>query len=47
MKGRFSIKKAEWSDTREQQYRKDCLDIVFQFGDNLEKIDDSVSNKKR
>ena len=42
MKRRFSIGKAEWSDTREQQYRRDCLDILFQFGDNIEKIDDKA-----
>ncbi|WP_143811856.1 hypothetical protein [Paenibacillus sp. SSG-1] len=42
MKKRFSTEKAEWSDTREKQYRKDCLDIVFQFGDILKKIDDKV-----
>jgi len=42
LKRRFSIGKAEWSDTREQQYRRDCLDILFQFGDNIEKIDDKA-----
>ncbi|NUU78981.1 hypothetical protein [Paenibacillus xylanilyticus] len=42
MRERFSIEKAEWSDTREKQYRKDCLDIVFQFGDNIKKIDDKT-----
>ncbi|MDQ0875989.1 hypothetical protein QFZ77_004648 [Paenibacillus sp. V4I3] len=33
MKKRFSVGKAEWSDTKEEQYRKDSLVIAFGFGD--------------
>lgn len=42
MKKKYSTEKAEWSDTREKQYRQDCLDIVFQFGDTLKTIDDKM-----
>lgn len=42
MKKRSSVDKANWSDTREEQYKKDCLDIVFKFGDILETINRTV-----
>jgi hypothetical protein len=32
---RISTEKAEWSDEREKQYKQDCLNIVFNFGDTL------------
>lgn len=35
MRKRHSIEKAEWSETRENQYHKDCKNIVFSFGDRL------------
>jgi hypothetical protein len=42
LKKRFSVGKAEWSDTREEQYRIDSLDIAFGFGDTLETRDGTV-----
>lgn len=42
LKKKFSTEKAEWSDLREKQYRQDCLDIVFQFGEALTTRDDKV-----
>ncbi|MDQ0876054.1 hypothetical protein QFZ77_004713 [Paenibacillus sp. V4I3] len=42
MKKRFSVGKAEWSDTREEQYRKDSLEIAFGFGDTLKTSDGTV-----
>ncbi|NQX70448.1 hypothetical protein HQN90_30340 [Paenibacillus alba] len=42
MKKKFSVGKAEWSDTREEQYRKDSLDIAFGFGDTMNTRDGKV-----
>lgn len=42
LKRRYSIEKAEWSDERENQYKQDCLDIVFSFGDKLRTQNDTV-----
>ncbi|KGE16357.1 hypothetical protein [Paenibacillus wynnii] len=42
MKNRFSSEKADWSDTREKQYKQYCLDIAFQFGDKLDAIECTV-----
>lgn len=42
MKKRFSVERAEWSSTREEQYKADCYDIVFQYGDTLNMIDGAV-----
>lgn len=35
MKKRVSIEKAKWSNSREEQYKKDCLDIIAGFGDTM------------
>ncbi|WP_145053098.1 hypothetical protein [Paenibacillus xylanexedens] len=35
MRKRYSIEKAEWSDTREKEYKQECRDIVFKFNDEL------------
>lgn len=42
MKRRFLVDKAEWSDEREEHYKKDSHDIVFSFGDRLEITDHTV-----
>ena len=42
LKKRFSVGKAEWSDSREEQYRKESQDIVFGFGDSLKMTDTAV-----
>ncbi|MEM1504663.1 hypothetical protein RG959_14725 [Domibacillus sp. 8LH] len=42
MKRRFSIEKTEWSDERENQYKQDCLEMVFKFGDKMETKNDTV-----
>ncbi|MEH7158717.1 hypothetical protein [Neobacillus drentensis] len=42
MKKRFSIEKAEWSNERERQYKQDCMDMVFSFGDTLSIRKDTV-----
>lgn len=42
LKRRYSMEKAEWSDERENQYKRDCLEIVFNFGDELTIKDDAV-----
>jgi hypothetical protein len=42
LKRRYSIEKAEWSDERETQYKQDCLNIVFSFGDKLGTKNDTV-----
>ncbi|MGR6542598.1 hypothetical protein [Paenibacillus tundrae] len=35
MRKRYSIEKAEWSETREKEYEQECRDIVFKFNDTL------------
>lgn len=47
MRKRHSIEKAEWSETRETQYRKDCKDMVFSFGDRLIEVDGTVYLKRK
>lgn len=47
MRKRHSIEKAEWSETRENQYHKDCKDIVFSFGDRLIEVDGTVYLKRK
>ncbi len=42
MKSRFSISKAEWSEERENQYKKDCFNIAFNFGDKMRINDNTV-----
>lgn len=42
MRKRSSVYKAEWSNTREEQYKRDTLEIVFGFGDTLEVTDSIV-----
>jgi hypothetical protein len=42
LRKRASVDKAEWSDTREEQYRKDCQNIVFKFGDTFDNVDGTV-----
>ncbi|MGV2964886.1 hypothetical protein [Paenibacillus sp. AGC30] len=47
MRKRHSIDKAEWSETRETRYHKDCKDIVFEFGDRLIEVDGTVYLKRK
>ncbi|MEK4525315.1 hypothetical protein NST38_07940 [Paenibacillus sp. FSL H8-0104] len=47
MRKRHSIEKAEWSETRETHYHKDCKDIVFSFGDRLIEVDGTVYLKRK
>jgi len=47
MRKRHSIEKAEWSETRETHYRKDCKDMVFSFGDRLIEVDGTVYLKRK
>lgn len=42
MRRRYSIEKAEWSETRDKKYQQDCRDIVFKFDDELLQHDDAV-----
>jgi len=35
MKKRHSLYKAEWSEAREEQYQKDCKDILLNNGQEL------------
>ncbi|PGS48441.1 hypothetical protein [Bacillus sp. AFS041924] len=46
IKRRFSIEKAEWSDEREGQYKKECYDIVFSFRDKIKVEDETVFIQK-
>ena len=32
---RFSVEKSEWSDKREENYKKECLNIVYEFGHKM------------
>lgn len=42
MRRRYSIEKAEWSETREKKYQQDCRDIVVKFDDELLQQNDAV-----
>ncbi|RAR44273.1 hypothetical protein [Paenibacillus sp. MDMC362] len=42
MRRRYSIEKAEWSETREKKYQQDCRDIVFKFDDELLQQDHAI-----
>ncbi|WP_314591297.1 hypothetical protein [Paenibacillus terrigena] len=35
IKQRFSVEKSEWSDARDEGYKKLSYEIVFGFGDNI------------
>ncbi|MBY0159718.1 hypothetical protein H0178_28700 [Cytobacillus firmus] len=39
---RFSVQKSEWSDKREEDYKKECFNIVYEFGHKLNVEDDRV-----
>lgn len=42
MKRRSSIEQAEWSIERENQYKKDCFNLAFDYGDKLKTNVDAV-----
>ncbi|MDQ0721919.1 heterodisulfide reductase subunit C [Paenibacillus sp. W4I10] len=47
MRKRHSTEKAEWSETRENQYHKEWKDMVFEFGDRLIEVDGTVYLKRK
>ena len=42
MKKRFSLNKAEWTINKEEQYRKDCEDILYKNGKQIFIVDNEV-----
>lgn len=42
MKRRNSLNKAEWSNNREDQYRKDCEGILFRNGEKVLIVENEV-----
>ncbi|WP_433751881.1 hypothetical protein [Paenibacillus amylolyticus] len=47
MRKRHSIEKAGWSETRENQYHRECKDTVFSYGDRLIEVDGTVYLKRK
>jgi len=39
---RFSVQKSEWSNKREEDYKKECFNLVYEFGHKLIVEDDRV-----
>jgi hypothetical protein len=40
---KLSIEKSEWEDKREEEYKKNCLELTFRFGDKL-KTENQAAN---